>query len=206
MRFSLIMPSYLKPYKNSASNLEQKILRAIDSVFNQTFEDWELLVISDGCERTMEIVSPLVYQHLPKIRLLSIQKQKIWDGSVRNVGIFKAEGEIITYIDVDDKLGKNHLQIINDNFGDADWVFFNDLKWNGKEFIENKCNMDIRGQCGTSNVAVRKSLDVYWNDSTYLHDFLYIQSLKRASSNYKVIPSGEYQVCHVPFGRNKIDI
>lgn len=185
---------------------EQKIVRAIESVLGQTFTDWELIVVSDGCDKTVEIVKPIFYEYIPKIRLIQIPKQKTWSGAVRNAGIFKADGEIITYLDTDDKLGANHLQIINDNFGDADWVFFNDTKWNGKGFVENKCNMNVAGQCGTSNFAHKRSLGVYWNDDTYLHDLRMIQSLKRASSNYKVIPCGEYQVCHVPFGKNKLDI
>ena len=118
MRFSIILPVCLTPYKNCASNLEAKLIRAIDSVLAQNYEDWELIVVSDGCQRTMEIVKPLVYENLPKVRLIQIPKQKIWSGAVRNAGIFKADGEIITYLDCDDKLGVNHLQIINDNFGD----------------------------------------------------------------------------------------
>jgi glycosyltransferase involved in cell wall biosynthesis len=97
-----------------------------------------LVIVSDGCKKTLEIVKPYFYEYLPKIRLIEIPKQKNWSGKVRNAGIFKAEGEIICYLDVDDVLGENHLQIINDNIKNYDWVFFNDLIWDGKEFVENK--------------------------------------------------------------------
>jgi len=206
MTFSIILPSYLGEYKNAASNREQKLIRAINSVLGQSFSDWELIVVSDGCDRTMELVTPLVYEHLPKIRLVKIEKQKIWNGTVRNAGIFLADGEIITYLDADDKLGSNHLQIINDNFGDSDWVFFNDNIWNGNEFVENHCNMDVKGMCGTSNFAHRKSMNAYWKDATYLHDFIMIKQLQSMSSNYKVIPCAEYYVMHRPSKPNKYDI
>ena len=58
--------------------------------------------------------------------------------------------------------------------------------------------MEVKGQCGTSNFAHKRSMDAYWTDSSYLHDFVMIRTLQAASSNYKVIPTGEYKVCHRP--------
>ncbi|MFM6993729.1 MAG: glycosyltransferase family A protein, partial [Sediminibacterium sp.] len=124
------MPSFLGSYRNSASNLESKIERAINSVLAQSFEDWELVVIADGCEKTEIIVKPYVYEYLPKVRLLQIPKQKTWSGAVRNAGIFNAKGEIIIYLDVDDYWGTDHLKIVNDNFKKNDWVIFNDWIYN----------------------------------------------------------------------------
>ena len=192
------MPCTLTPYKNCASNLEGKLIRAVESVLKQSFTDWELIIVADGCKRTKDVIMPYFLEYLPKIRLIEIPKQKIWSGAVRNAGIYKAEGEIITYLDIDDKLGENHLQIINDNFGDSDWVFFNDLIWKNNQFVENHCNMNAKGQCGTSNVAVKRSLNAYWNDDSYLHDWYYIKQLQALSSNYKVIPCSEYHICHRP--------
>lgn len=202
------MPSFLGKYSNSANNREQKIIRAINSVLEQSFEDWELIIISDGCEKTNRIVEPLVYEHLPKIRLLNIPKQKLWSGAVRNAGIFKAEGEIICYLDTDDILGSDHLKIINDNFGNSDWVFFNDIKWDKLKnaFRENHCNMTVKGQCGTSNVAHRRDMEAYWQDSSYLHDFFFIHSLINKSKNFKVIPCGQYHIMHIPVGKEKYDL
>lgn len=195
---SVVMPSYLGSYKNAAKDRDKKIIRAIESVLSQSYEDWELIVIADGCEKTVEIVKPYFYEYLPHIRLIEIPKQKLWSGKVRNTGISMAHGEIICYLDTDDLIGSNHLQIINDNFGDNDWVFFNDLIWDGKEFVENHCNMNIKGQCGTSNISHRKTLGAYWHDASYLHDFSFIQSLIGLSHNYSVIPCGEYEIRHRP--------
>jgi glycosyltransferase involved in cell wall biosynthesis len=198
MKFSIITPCTLTPYKNCASNLEAKLIRAVESVLKQKFSDWELIIVADGCKRTKEVIMPYFVEYMPKIRLIEIPKQKIWSGTVRNAGIYKATGEIITYLDIDDMLGENHLQIINDNFGDSDWVFFNDLIWKNGEFVENHCNMNVKGQCGTSNFAHKRYLDVYWNDDSYLHDYMIIKNLQARSSNYKVIPCSEYHICHRP--------
>lgn len=206
MKFSVIMPVTLTPYKNCASNLEAKFIRAVESVIAQSFYDWELIIVADGCKCTKDVIMPYFIEYLPKIRLIEIPKQKLWSGSVRNAGIYKAEGEIITYLDADDLLGANHLKIINDNFGDSDWVFFNDLIYKFNAFFENHCNMDVKGQCGTSNFAHKRSMNAYWRDDSYLHDYLMIKQLQAMSSNYKVIPCGEYHICHRPGLPNKYDI
>ena len=192
------MPSYLGKYRNSASNLEQKIIRAIDSVLAQTEQDFELIVISDGCEKTIEIVAPLVTEHYPKIRLLQIHKQKQWSGTVRNAGILNAKGDIIIYLDVDDFWGTEHLKIVKDNFQQYDWVYFNDLVYSKGLWKESKITL-TKGNCGTSNIAHKRSLDVYWENNSYLHDYVMIQSLIEASSNYAQIANGQYYICHKPF-------
>lgn len=200
MKFSIICPSFLGHYNNAASNREEKIIRMIKSVLGQTFQDFELIIVADGCAKTVEIVKPYLYEYLPKIRILEIHKQKIWSGSVRNAGISKALGKIITYIDVDDYWGENHLQIINDNFGDADWVWADHLthQRGSKDIVPYKTDINFHGKCGTSSVSHRRSLEAYWVSNNYSHDMIFINTLKATSSNYKQIPQTEYIVCHAP--------
>ena len=57
MKFSVIMASTLAEYGGAASRRDEKIVRAIDSVIAQTFTDWELIVVADGCMKTMAIVA-----------------------------------------------------------------------------------------------------------------------------------------------------
>lgn len=197
---SVVMPSFLGQYKNAAKDRDKKIIRAIESVLSQSFEDWELIVIADGCEKTVEIVKPYFYEYLPKIRLIEIPKQKLWSGKVRNTGISMAHGELITFLDADDFIGANHLKIINDNIGNYDWVYYDHLTYNNQEkgFISYKTNIDVAGMCGTSSVTLKKSMNVYWRDNSYKHDWIFINDLKATSKNYAKIQQTEYTVCHVP--------
>ena len=205
MRFSIIVPSYLGSYQGAATNREQKIVRMIESVMCQTFQDFELIIVADGCERTIEICKPYFYEYLPKIRLLSVEKQKTWSGKIRNAGISKAQGDIITYVDLDDKVLPNHLQIINDNFGDADWVYADHLTWSktAQEFVPYHTNIEITGMCGTSSISHKRSMNAYWLSNNYLHDKVFIDTLKIISKNYKRIPQTGYCVCHAP---NQFDV
>ena len=47
---SVIMASYLEEYKQCAKHRDEKIRRAVESVFNQTIPV-ELVVVADGCKK-----------------------------------------------------------------------------------------------------------------------------------------------------------
>lgn len=197
--FSLIMPSYLGNYKNAAAGREQKILRAINSVYAQTYENWELILVSDGCEKTNEMFmdNQLIYDE--RLRFISIDKQPMWSGMPRNVGINNAKGRYISYVDIDDYLGINHLQKIADGLSDYDWVWFDDLRYDKKNisFFVNPCELKL-GRCGTSNIVHKTSMKSRWLSNTYAHDYNFIVSLVNESKSYAKIAPAEYFVCHIP--------
>lgn len=197
MKFSIIIPSYLGAYGGAAQNREQKIIRAIASAQHQTFRDFEIIVVADGCKRTMELVKDCL-----NVRSFLIEKGKHFGGAPRNKGIEEAQGEWITYLDIDDVLGENHLQIIADNIGDADWVWYNDIRYNIRkdEWQGNFCDVHTIGRHGTSNVCHKRSLGVTWDHKGYAHDYYFIQSLLKFKNNKK-IATPEYYVLHVPGGR-----
>lgn len=119
MRFSIIMASYLGEYRNSAKDRDLKIVRAINSVLKQSFQDFEIIVVADGCERTVEIMEQFTDL---RIKTYLIDKCKMWSGGPRNTGIENAKGEFILYLDIDDLLGENHLQNIATGLNSYDWV------------------------------------------------------------------------------------
>jgi glycosyltransferase involved in cell wall biosynthesis len=174
-------------------------MRAIESVLSQSFEDWELVIVSDGCDKTVELAKPLFYEYMPKIKLIQIDKQSLWSGKVRNTGIFKSEGDLITYLDADDMLGTDHLKIIDSAFNGFDWVWYNDYSYDKgiQAFNEHGISL-VLGKCGTSNITHLRVLNVWWNNSTYKHDWIMIQTLKARSKNYAKIQTPEYLICHCP--------
>lgn len=200
---SVIMPSYLGPYKRAAKDRDKKIVRAIRSVQGQTYKDWELIVIADGCNKTVEIVQTIIeVGRLFNVKVLYIAKQPTWSGKVRNTGLEESKGEYCCYLDIDDAFAPSHLAGLA-KFSGKDWYWFDDYTWSGKEFRHRKCNINRPGQCGTSNLLHRKDL-ARWNiRDNYAHDWKFIGNLKKASSNYEYIKSGEYLVCHIP---GKFDI
>jgi glycosyltransferase involved in cell wall biosynthesis len=196
MKFSIVIPSYLGQYRNAAQNRETKILRAVNSVITQTFQDFEVIVISDGCQRTIEIMS-----HVKDTRVDTyyIPKSKTWSGEPRNAGIEVAKGEFILYLDVDDLYGENHLKNIYDQLGTYDWVWFDDVRYTPKlsQWYVNRCEIMQMGKHGTSNICHKRTLPYKWDHTGYAHDYYFIKHL-RQNTNFKKIEGGEYYVCHIP--------
>ena len=196
MKFSVIIPSYLGPYRTAAANRDSKIVRAINSVLHQTFQDFEIVVIADGCQKTVDIVSGIDDE---RVSVHLIPKSRIWTGGPRNKGLDEAVGEYIVYLDIDDIFGDNHLQNIYNGLNGYDWVWFDDVRYSIKikQWYENKCNIMQIGHHGTSNICHRSSLPYRWDHKGYAHDYYFIKYLKREHNNAR-IEGGEYYVRHLP--------
>lgn len=198
-RFSVIIPSFLGPYKGAATDRERKLIRAIESVLHQTYTDYEIIVIADGCEATFNLISEM-YAEDHRVNCYLIRKQPQWSGAARNFAIGKAAGQIITYLDADDKWGKSHLRIINDNFGTYDWVWFNDMVMDASgKANERKCIINQKYHNGTSNFAHKRTCKITWGSGYGYDDYQAIQSLLNHYPNHSRIPTPEYHVCHVPY-------
>jgi len=195
MRFSVIMPSRLIPYPCCAQFLDQKIVRAINSILLQSFQDFELIVIADGCELTKQIVNDLSKNLTSEIRLLECKHKAIFDNLPRNTGLENAIGDYIIYCDIDDYWGEDHLKIIDLQLKDYEWVWYNDYIFKDK-WIERACNIKALGGCGTSNVCHKRSLNLRWDRPGYAHDFYFNQKLLRFKGTKITTP--EYFVCHAP--------
>jgi len=196
MKFSVIIPSYLGAYKGAAADRETKIVRAVNSVLNQSLQDFEVIVIADGCPRTLEIMSDIVY---PGVAVYGISKAKTWSGIPRNVGIEKAVGDYIVYLDIDDVFGTSHLKNISEGLKGFDWVWFDDVRYHPTtgDWYQNPCDINRIGRHGTSNICHKRSLPFRWDKDGYAHDYYFIKHL-RQNRNFAKIEGGEYFVCHIP--------
>jgi len=191
------MPSNCANYPKCANDREYKLQRAITSVLEQNYKDYELIVIADGCEKTANIVREFQSE---KIVLIRANKQidLVGVGRLRNLGITHAKHDWITYLDSDDVLGENHLLTLSQNLN-AEWLFYNDYYFNKyqKVFEERECIIKS-GRCGTSNFTHLRSLNCKWQDySSYgFDDWNMIKSLMKFQHNK--IETPEYFVCHSP--------
>lgn len=81
-------------------NDSQNIYRCLQSVFNQSFKDIEVIVINDAStDYTLEILE--TYRHNHHIKIINMP-QNMGAGACRNRGILEASSEYITFIDSDD--------------------------------------------------------------------------------------------------------
>lgn len=88
-----------------AFNASKSILRTLNSVFNQTYTNYEIVVVDDGStDDTRSVIQP----YLSKIRYIYQQNQE--RSAARNTGIEAAEGEYIAFLDADDTWMPNKLE------------------------------------------------------------------------------------------------
>lgn len=88
---SIIVPVY---------NVEKYLKRCIDSILNQSFENFELILVDDGStDNSGKIVDE--YEGIDK-RIRVIHKQNGGQGSARNRGLDIAKGNYIGFVDSDD--------------------------------------------------------------------------------------------------------
>jgi len=97
---SVVIPLY---------NKQLYIKRAIESILNQTFERFELIIIDDGS--TDE--SPSIVSEINDPRIFYYLKKNGGESSARNLGIIKAKYDYICFLDADDEWLPNHLETIN---------------------------------------------------------------------------------------------
>jgi glycosyltransferase involved in cell wall biosynthesis len=95
-KVSVIVASY-----NSARYLPE----AIESVLEQTFKEYEIIVINDGStDKTIQVLE----QYLPYIKL--VNQENKGPGAARNAGIYSAMGDFLVFLDADDLILPRKLE------------------------------------------------------------------------------------------------
>lgn len=127
---SVIMPVY---------NAENDVHIAIDSIINQTYKNWELLVVDDcSTDNTCSIVREYEKQD-SRICLLQ-QEKNAGPGYAKNKGLDKAKGQYVTFCDGDDWLEKDaYEKMLAEADENPDVIiagFYRDIYNKGNELIE----------------------------------------------------------------------
>jgi len=96
---SIIMPIY---------NSSKWISDSIKSVVNQSFDNWELIIVNDGStDNSVEIIQ----QYLNDKRIKLFHQKNLGPANARNIGISNCNGEFLAFLDSDDIWLHEKLQI-----------------------------------------------------------------------------------------------
>ena len=96
-KFSIIVPVY---------NVEKYIKKCLDSIFSQSFKDFEVIVVNDGTkDKSMDIAK--------KYDVIIINQENQGLSAARNSGVKKAKGDYLIFVDSDDYIEKDLLKEIN---------------------------------------------------------------------------------------------
>jgi len=98
--------SIIIPYYKNIEFIE----KTIDSILNQTYQNFEVIIIyDDENQNDLRVIKQLIYNQ-NKIKLI-INKKNIGAGPSRNVGILNANGDYIAFIDSDDYWDSDKLTV-----------------------------------------------------------------------------------------------
>lgn len=99
IKISIIMPVY---------NVQDYLEEALQSIQNQTFDDYEVLMVDDGStDASLEIMKK--YSQLDT-RFISYSKENKGVSQARNYALDRAHGEYVAFLDGDDLMPKRALE------------------------------------------------------------------------------------------------
>ena len=128
-------------------NAEKYIEEALESVLNQTFDDYEVIAVDDcSTDGSTEVVENYRARFDGKLKLIRLNKNNGEAGSPRNIGMSYAVGKYIFFLDSDDKLMEKAFELLYntaeqthaDLIDNGKYYFF----WRGQNAREPKFNIN----------------------------------------------------------------
>ena len=144
MKFSVIIPVY---------NCEKYLDRSVQSVLEQSFADWELILIDDGSTDSSGKICDDYQQRIPE-KIQVIHQENLGVLYARRAGMQQSHGEYLCFLDSDDSWHINTLEILNQyqQKYNPDMIFFGLKK------------VDVNGQCLSMHAQV--SSEKYYTRET----------------------------------------
>ena len=142
-KISIIVPVY---------NTAKYLTKCLDSILNQTFQDFEIIIVSDG-PLDADIICDSYEKKYSNIKLIKNINKGL--GGARNKGLDIAQGEYILFVDSDDWI-ENDLKKLLEYFNDSiDVIVF------GINLIKDNCSI---------RKSLRKYFDLKFNGLTRIDD------------------------------------
>ena len=116
---SIIMPVY---------NAQDVVTISVESILNQTYKDFELIIINDGSkDNSLEVCRQFMEKDK---RVKVINQENSGAAGARNTGLDNISGEYVTFIDADDYVLPNHIEnlVKTMDFADLGIVNFKRIK------------------------------------------------------------------------------
>ena len=203
MKISIIVPVY---------NVEKYIGKCLDTIVNQDFHDYEVIVVIDGSTDDSESIVREYQKKYPEIIKIICQENKGLGGA-RNTGIMSAKGEYLVFVDSDDMLYPNILHDVYEKAiaSDADIVVFdmefvdeegNNIKYESAKFRESVLidfneNSKIIAWPSAWNKLCKKSLfvdkEIYYPERLWFEDLATTPKVMLEAEKIEYIPKAYYK-------------
>ncbi len=128
-KFSIIVPIY---------NVEKYLNRCLDSLVNQNYDNYEIILVNDGSTDNSQSI---IDEYQKKYNVIKCYKKNNGGLSdARNFGVLKASGKYLIFVDSDDYVSVDMLNILDSHLlnGDYDLVKFNYAEVNDEGLVTDK--------------------------------------------------------------------
>jgi glycosyltransferase involved in cell wall biosynthesis len=198
-------PEFLKTKVSiimSAYNEEDNISKSIESILNQTYRDFEFIIINDGStDETEEIIKE--YQKADN-RIYLISKMNTGLGDSLTIGISQAKGEYIARMDADDVANEKRLGIQADFLGNnpeialvGSWCYlmdlYNNIRIECKPPTEDK---DIRKYLQRDNPFIHSSVMFRRHIVEKVGFYSHVEPME--DYEFWIRVAGHYKVANIP--------
>lgn len=189
MKISIIIPIY---------NSEKYLNRLLESVINQTYKDIEIILVNDGSTDSSLNICEEFRNKDNRIKICNKTNGGV--SSARNEGIETATGEYITFIDADDYIDINYIEMLVNNIEDEYLIkIFNNKKLDEKfgkyEFIKKILANEVTGGCW-GYLFNKKILDFnnirFDLNTSYMEDAIFVMQYLMQVENIKLIRENLY--------------
>lgn len=206
-QISIIVPVYMA---------ENYLENGIDSIISQSFNDWELILVDDGSPDNSGIICDQYAEKDSRIRVIHKRNEGV--SSARNAGISSARGEWIYFVDSDDFIEPNTLEILSkslcncmdlvihgicDDYIDKgktiQYEYDIDKNWLIAEILEYADKKGLlRGPvCKLFNTHIIKNNNITFNiNISYGEDTIFTFEYLQYCNSVKIIPLSLYHYCH----------
>ena len=147
-QFSVIVVTYNRPLL---------LKRAVDSVVNQDYSRWEMIVVDDGSE-------PPARVSLDGESVRIIRQGNAGPGAARKLGVNHSRGDVVLFLDDDDHYLPTHLSTLAKAYQQKTAIYVVGM------LVEN-----ATGHRGVASLATEESITLrkYWNNPISLHPFAF---------------------------------
>lgn len=162
LTFSIVIPVY---------NVEPYLRCCLDSVLNQSFQDWETICVNDGSTDGSAVLLDEYAAKDSRLRIVNQPNSGL--SSARNTGLRESKGEIVLFLDSDDWMEPEALQTLAHQMEGEDMLCFS-----GRRFFEET------GVFGVADTLQEKAYETgmaYYNENALSHrDFAFVSVVLRA--------------------------
>lgn len=147
---SIIIPVY---------NQEKYLVETLQSVSNQTYSNWECILVNDGSsDNSVNVLKPFLTQDN---RFYFIDSENKGVSNARNLALKQAKGEYVLFLDGDDLIHPEKLQLAISNFEKSSDL---SIVFNTTNYFENTIENTLYPIKMNAELLNFNDLLLYWNE------------------------------------------